>query len=376
MDDSALTRLVAATPTPGEAPFAVHADDRSPFVGALCQTLLAKGHPEHPVPGAGTRLVLSMVDPERPRAFRRRFHATFVVAVVELDERPPDVLAAGYPYLVRALANLCLLVVPERGRRVTYVVTLERGCYPVGVDRHGDVDADALYEHLAPLALSRLVIDNVFVPDLPAELEDGDGLTEELATCGRRLDALGLLPAPFPLEQLLSERDRRHVMRLFGVGGLSYGNLSARRDGQSFWMSASGVDKSALATVGQDVVLISGFDEAQLALRVSVPPRLARPRRASVDAIEHWMIYRRHPEVGAIVHVHAWMEGVPATTINYPCGTVELASAVADLIAGQPEPANAVVGQKNHGLTITGRNLAEILDRIEGRLSTSVPMAA
>ena len=52
----------------------------------------------------------------------------------------------------------------------------------------------------------------------------------------------------------------------------------------------------------------------------------------SVDAIEHWMIYREHPDVGAILHVHAWIEGTVATEINYPCGTVELAESVAELV--------------------------------------------
>ena len=66
------------------------------------------------------------------------------------------------------------------------------------------------------------------------------------------------------------------------------------------------------------------------------------------------MIYREHPEVGAIVHVHAWIPGVPATEFNYPCGTAELAGAVADIIREAPEPGRCVVGLKNHGLTITG----------------------
>ena len=43
-------------------------------------------------------------------------------------------------------------------------------------------------------------------------------------------------------------------------------------------------------------------------------------------------IYQAHPDVGAILHVHAWMEGIPATDVNYPCGTQQLAVAVADLV--------------------------------------------
>ncbi len=140
---------------------------------------------------------------------------------------------------------------------------------------------------------------------------------------------MNLLPAPFPIEEILSERELRHVKRLYGIGGLSYGNLSARKDGNRFWMSASGVNKAKLETVGRDILMINGYSPEEKAMRISVPPKV-EPRRASVDAIEHWMIYTNHPEVGAIVHIHAWMEGIPTTEINYPCGTLQLAKAVAE----------------------------------------------
>ena len=70
------------------------------------------------------------------------------------------------------------------------------------------------------------------------------------------------------------------------------------------------------------------------------------------------------------------MPGAVSTQINYPCGTVELASAVADLVSTAPEPGRAVIGQKNHGLTITGPNLDDIFSRIEGQVVPRVPMAA
>ena len=177
-----------------------------------------------------------------------------------------------------------------------------------------------------------------------------------------------------PIEDLLDERDLRHVMRLYGVGGLSYGNLSARKDETRFWMSASGVDKSRLETPGRDILLVTDYDSDAAKMILSVPPGI-EPRRVSVDAIEHWMIYQRHPDVGAILHVHAWMEGIAATEINYPCGTQELAESVAELIAREPDPAHAVIGLRNHGITATGETLTEILDRIEPKVLRQVPMA-
>lgn len=309
--------------------------------------------------------VLNMFDPEKPKAFRRASRGTYSAAFYELPEAPDDPLKASYPMLVRTLSNVVLLRVSGKG---VWFTTMEQGCY------HVPDDPAAIYERLAPLATSRLVIDNEWVPDLEPELWDGDEITADLAQAGRRLDELDLLPSPFPVEEYLSGRDLRHVMRLYSVGGLSYGNLSARKDAKRFWMSASGVDKSKLETVGRDILLVKDFDEERGVIVLSVPPGI-EPRRVSVDAIEHWMIYQQHPDVGAILHVHAWMEGIAATDVNYPCGTQELATAVAELVAAEPDPAHAVIGLRNHGITCTGESLSEILDRVTPKVLRQVPMS-
>ena len=316
-------------------------------------------------------LVLNLVDRERPRPYRRRARGTFVAALHELEVSPPDPLREGYPMLVRALANVSLTFVPGEG---VWFTTLERGSYLVEETRGAAALAAGVVERLAPLARSRLVIDNEFRPDLEPELWDGDELTRSLAAVGKRLDDLGLLPAPFPVEDLVGERDLRHIKRLYGLGGLSYGNLSARKDETRFWMSASGVDKSKLETPGRDILLVSGYDPETARIILSVPPGI-EPRRVSVDAIEHWKIYREHPDVGAILHVHAWLDGIVATEVNFPCGTEELADTVARLLAAEPDPAHAVIGLRNHGITATGASLEEILDRIAPRLLLQVPMA-
>ncbi len=316
---------------------------------------------------SGASLVVNLVDPERPRPFRRKSRGTFVAALWSRDDLPEDGLRETYPMLVRALANISLCYVPGHGVLFT---TMERGHYLVP---EGDDLAGAVLERLAPLATARLVIDNEFRTDLEPGLWGGDELTAEIGECGRRLDRLGLLPAPFPIEELVDERDLRHIARLYAIGGLSYGNLSARKDATRFWMSASGVDKSKLDEPGRDILLVSGYDPEAERMLLSVPPDV-EPRRVSVDAIEHWMIYRENPGVGAILHVHAWMDGIPATDINYPCGTAELAESVARLVAAAPDPRAAVVGLRNHGITVTGESLTAILDRIEPRLLPQVPM--
>jgi ribulose-5-phosphate 4-epimerase/fuculose-1-phosphate aldolase len=332
-----------------------------PFLARLRAALERAGFaPAGEIP----QLVVNVVDRSRPRPYRRRSRGTFVAALHLLDEPPAEPLRDGYPMLVRALANVSLAYLPGTG---VWFTTPERGSYFVE-------DVDAVVERLAPLARSRLVIDNEFRADLEPALWQGDTHTSSIAAAGRRLGELGLLPAPFPIEELVDAHDLRRIRRLYGLGGLSYGNLSARLDAERFWMSASGVDKSKLATPGRDILLVSDYDAANGRIVLSVSPETT-PRRVSVDAIEHWRIYHDHPEVGAILHVHAWVDGISATDVNYPCGTEELARSVAGLLAAETDPGHAVIGLRNHGVTATGESLEEILERIGPRLLRCVPMS-
>jgi ribulose-5-phosphate 4-epimerase/fuculose-1-phosphate aldolase len=355
------------------------------FLGGLSGVMRAAGYVQGDGPGPDTNVVLHAVDPDAPRPYRRKAAPIFVVAVAAVPEPPADLLRTGYPLLVRCLANLCVLVSETDSGLAVRFVTLEQGTYGVGPGLPDDELLAAVFARLEPLASSRLVIANEFVPDLPEHLWQGDGATAQMLAAGRALDALDLLPAPFPLEEILPARDLRHVKLLYGIGGLSYGNVSARYaggdlvgvpdpQGPVYWMSASGVDKSDLREVGRDILLVRGFDPTRDVMVLSVPPHV-QPRRVSVDAIEHWMIYREHPGVGAILHVHGWIDGTASTDVNYPCGTVQLASSVADLVRDAPDPTRAVVGLRNHGLTITGHSLDEIFDRVGARIVPRVPMS-
>ena len=350
------------------------------LVDGIARAMADDGYTEVDRPGPEVQVVLHQVDVANPRPYRRKNAPTFVVAMGYLDAPPTDLLRTGYPILVRGLSNLAVLLSDGPDHPIASFVTLEQGTYTV--EHQGDDDKffAAVCERIEPLASSRLVIANEFLTDLTPELWQGDDQTAQIARAGEQLGALDLLPAAFPIEEILSPRDLRHVKLLYGIGGLSYGNVSARRldigPGESqpqYWMSASGVDKSALHEIGRDILLVTGYDEARDVMQLRVP-RGVEPRRVSVDAIEHWMIYREHPEVNAILHVHAWIEGTVATEINYPCGTVELSESVAELVRQAPDPTRAVVGQRNHGLTITGHSLDEIFARIDGRIVRKVPM--
>lgn len=359
--------------------FTIVGDARTPFTTWLLEglkgNLRQKGYAFYHEPPPHIRLVINAVDPDSPQPYRRKAQATFVVSVTETNEKLDNVLHYAYPRLVRSLSNLLVLIVHTEAGTETHFVTPEQGYYQLKASPD-DQNAyfEEFYARLEPIATSQLIIDNDFHPDLPESLWDGDEHTEQLHWAGKKLDAFKLLPAPFPLEEVLSPRDLRHLQRLYSMGGLSYGNLSVRRDAATFWMSASGVDKSNMHKVGEHMLLVKGFDPDRGVMLLSVPPEI-KPRRVSVDAIEHYLIYREHPQVGAIVHVHAWMDDIPATEMNFPCGTLQLAQAVAELVRQADEPARAVIGLKNHGLTITGTDLADIFERIDGKIIPQVPMS-
>ncbi|HEU0247070.1 MAG TPA: hypothetical protein VFR38_08305, partial [Gaiellaceae bacterium] len=104
--------------------------------------------------------VLNMFDPADPKAFRRASRGTYSAAFYELPDAPEDALKENYPMLVRTLSNVVLLRVPGEG---VWFTTMERGTY------HVPDDPEEIYERLEPLATSRLVIDNEWIPDLEPE---------------------------------------------------------------------------------------------------------------------------------------------------------------------------------------------------------------
>ena len=104
---------------------------------------------------ADADFVLNMFDTEDPKAFRRSSRGTYSASFYELDEVPEDVLRTSYPNLVRTLANVVVLHVPGEG---VWFTTMERGTYKISDD------PAEVFERLAPLAKSKLVIDNDFRP--------------------------------------------------------------------------------------------------------------------------------------------------------------------------------------------------------------------
>lgn len=353
---------------------------RDEIAESIIQKCLQHGH-EISSPENNIQFVLNLTSPESPQFFRRRSQSIFVFSLVTAENRGKDLHSICYTTLVHTLSNIVLCAVPSnshssgasKSKYEIYFTTPESGFY------HLPFDPEAVYQQIIPIAGSHFAMENQLITDLPLRYWKTSPIVEKIKKFGKELDKLGVLPAPFPLREVLSEETIQHIYNLFEMKGLSYGNLSARETipelgRTTFWMTARGVNKAKLSAVGKDILLVKGFDYDQGKALVSVPPDFDPKARVSVDAVEHELIYRTFPDVGAIVHVHAWMDGVLCTRQNYPCGTRELAEEVVKLFHQTDKPSQTAVGLKNHGLTITGPSLDEIFNRISGKLLIEVPM--
>jgi ribulose-5-phosphate 4-epimerase/fuculose-1-phosphate aldolase len=360
--------------------FAVNRTDFDPLRDRIADAVAAdfrrRGFESGPL-AADTSFVLNMTTTTAPQPFRRHAQALCVASFATLDPGDTNVRSTSYATLIHTLANIVVTIQPPAGtgQPEVHFTTPETGFY------HYPFDPTKVCDSLLPIVGARLVIRNRLTANLPERLWQNSPVVEQIRRYARELDQMGLLPAPFPLRDVLPPAEIEHLYQVCEMTGLSYGNISAREPvaelgAGTFWMSARGADKARLSTVGRDLLLVTGYDHTTGEMLVSVPPGPSSRARASVDAIEHSLIYSAFPQVGAIVHVHAWMEGVAVTRQDYPCGTLDLAREVAGRIAEAPDPTRAIIGLKNHGLTITGTSLEDIFNRIRGRLLTQVPMQA
>ena len=217
------------------------------------------------------------------------------------------------------------------------------------------------------------MIDNEFLTDLEPELWEGDEMTEEILDAGVRLGDLDLLPSPFPIEDLLNERELRHVKRLYGIGGLSYGNLSQRKDARRFWMSASGVDKTQLDIPGRDILLVSDYDPRERADRAE---RAAGRRAAArvggrdraLDDLPGAPGRRRDPPRARLDGGHR------RDRRELPVRHRGARASVADLLAARARPGrrgHRPAEPRHHGHR---PEPDEILDRIEPKILRQIPM--
>src|SRR3970282_1248619 len=77
-------------------------------------------------PAKSRRSSRHSADRARPRPFRARAQASFVVSIVEGPAPEAEVLPALYPFIVRTLGNMVLYLLPDGDGVVADVVTLEQ----------------------------------------------------------------------------------------------------------------------------------------------------------------------------------------------------------------------------------------------------------
>jgi L-fuculose-phosphate aldolase len=173
-------------------------------------------------------------------------------------------------------------------------------------------------------------------------------LAAQLVAAGRRLDALGLVPA----------RD---------------GNISARNSG-----GPGPGDRILVTATGRR---IRSLTEADL-VDVDLDGRVHGPGRPSTELGMHLAVYRLRPDVGAVIHAHPpvavgfasaglgltdclmpevamSLGAVPLTPYATP-GTPEIEAAIAEAARGHEAFLLA-----NHGAVTLGASVDEALDRME-----------
>jgi ribulose-5-phosphate 4-epimerase/fuculose-1-phosphate aldolase len=322
-----------------------------------------------------SNFVLNIIDIKTPKAFRRKTQEEMVVSITLIREPVENLKALCYVALVKSISNMlfCISFAEGKENPKAFSITPEVGFLEF------NYDPSSIYKYMYPVISSHFVLRNKLDDDLKLKEDEIIAEVEELKAYGKELGSLGVLPAPFPLTNFLEKDLIDQLYRLYQIKGLSYGNLSIRNvnhniGNTSYWMTARGVDKSDLKGIGKDILLVTGYDKENGEMQVSVPQAYDARIRVSVDAIEHYMIYREFPGTGAIVHVHAWIDDVLCTAQSFPCGTRELAENVVELLKKTSSPERTEVGLKNHGLTITGPDIKDIFQRIRGRLKTNVPM--
>ena len=142
------------------------------------------------------------------------------------------------------------------------------------------------------------------------------------------------------------------------------GNVSARGIGGALWITPRQVEKSAVSA-GQ---LVSA--EVDLAARRVSYRGAGKP---SIDTAVHAWLYREHPSLAAMIHVHDVLVDRPLVTgFPWPCGTLEEAEEIGRTLAtaaidGRWRGGSFAIELVDHGylLGLTSGAAAEIGERWE-----------
>lgn len=184
-------------------------------------------------------------------------------------------------------------------------------------------------------------------------------------------------PAAEEVAELEAWRQILFELKLIGqdperYDGLGYGNVSCRRDGASFLISASQTGHLPRLTPAHYCrVLDSDPLRNRLLAEGPLPP--------SSEALTHGAVYAADSALRAVLHVHGpalWRAGLalgwPATPARVPYGTPAMASEVAGLLRNRGAGEFGVIVMAGHqdgvlafggSVDAAGRNLLSALAR-------------
>jgi Class II Aldolase and Adducin N-terminal domain len=176
---------------------------------------------------------------------------------------------------------------------------------------------------------------------------------------------LDFKPAPFPatrdLRTLIAWRAILHRLRLIGqdplrYGGLGFGNISQKI--LEFPIGADGTHPMIIS--GTQTGAMEWLNATQFCMVTAASIRHNRivaqgPVKPSSEALTHIAVYRCHPEIRFVMHVHSpeiWRAtqilGIPWTAETIAYGTPAMAIAVHDLIQSQGSPPTGIFSMLGH----------------------------
>src|SRR3989344_1219353 len=158
-------------------------------------------------------------------------------------------------------------------------------------------------------------------------------------------------------KELCGRLSMRGLMPRFFAGAASgHGSLALRASDNSFLITARGSNKSNLKP--DDVVLVKKVNWREKEIFVAS----AKNKRASFNAVLCAAIFKKFPEVNAVVHTHSFAKRAPTTQFPYTPGTLEYATKPLGLFKKNIR----VINLKNHGLVAIGNDLKETVNYVLG----------
>jgi len=157
--------------------------------------------------------------------------------------------------------------------------------------------------------------------------------------------------------ELCGRLSKRGLMPRFFAGAASgHGSLALRVSDDSFLITARGSNKSNLKP--DEVVLVKKVNWGGKEIIVAS----AKNKKASFNAVLCAAIFKKFPEVSAVVHTHSFAKRAPTTQFPYTPGTLEYATKPLGLFKKNIR----VINLKNHGLVAIGNDLKETVNYVLG----------